>query len=441
MLKELKLKNIKSFEEATVPMSGFTVLLGTNASGKSNIRDVMRFLHGLSRGYKLVELFAGKYEGSDRIWGGIRGGPNEFLRKGAKPKAGTIDVQFDKPDLDYQIVLQEVRGKPLRIFDEWLRDGVTDLYSTRDANGYRPEMKSSRLVRVWIKAGGRHRKSQTEDALNDEPILTQMDEFLEKRYTNALEHNQARQQDSGQPLTYDEAAQQVRRGVASILENLSSMRFLDLSPNAMREPTFPGPLTIGDSGENLSTVLQNLVESGKRERVILEWLKELTPMDVASLEFERDPRGRISLVLVEHDKRRTPAESASDGTLRFLAYLALAFSTEKPTTCFVEEIDNGIHPARLQLLVELIESQSKARGLQVIASSHSPALMNLLSEDTLLNAALVYRTEESKNSKVKLLRDLPNFETLSKKRQPGALMETGWFENTVESLEYVEDEQ
>jgi len=217
------------------------------------------------------------------------------------------------------------------------------------------------------------------------------------------------------------------------------MRFLDLSPNAMREPTYPGPLSLGDSGENLSTVLQNLVDSGGRERDIREWLNVLTPMDVAALDFEKDSRGRISLVLVEHDKRRTSAESASDGTLRFLAYLALAFSTTSPTTCFVEEIDNGIHPSRLQLLVELVETQSKDRNLQVVASSHSPALMNLLSDETLASSALVYRTDKSPSSKVKMLRDLPNFLTIAKKRQPGALMEAGWFENTVESLDFVDD--
>ena len=74
MFKELNIKNIKSFNSASIPLSNFTVLLGTNASGKSNVRDVMRFIHGLSRGYKLAELFGGKYEGSDKIWGGVRGG-------------------------------------------------------------------------------------------------------------------------------------------------------------------------------------------------------------------------------------------------------------------------------------------------------------------------------------------------------------------------------
>jgi len=400
-----------------MPLGSFTVLFGSNASGKSNLRDVMRFLNGISRGYKLVELLAGKFEGNDRIWAGVRGGPNKFIRSGAK--AGDVEVIFTNSDLSYRITLQEVRGKPIRVYDEWLKSGQESLFSTRDSDGFRANLKATKVVRVWLKAGGDHRRGHTEDVLNDEPVISQIEEFLSKRN--------------------DDKGQLIREGVDAAVTSLSAMRFLDLSPNAMREPTYPGPLSLGDSGENLSTVLQNLVDSGGRERDIREWLNVLTPMDVAALDFEKDSRGRISLVLVEHDKRRTSAESASDGTLRFLAYLALAFSTTSPTTCFVEEIDNGIHPSRLQLLVELVETQSKDRNLQVVASSHSPALMNLLSDETLASSALVYRTDKSPSSKVKMLRDLPNFLTIAKKRQPGALMEAGWFENTVESLDFVDD--
>src|SRR5579862_2463141 len=145
MFKELKVKNIKSFTDATIPMSNFTVLLGTNASGKSNVRDIMRFLHGLSRGYKLVELFAGKYEGRDKIWGGIRGGPNEFIRSGAK--TGELDVAFSDNELRYHIALQEVRGKPIRIFDEWLTNGAIKLYSSRNDYNEHPNMKA-RVIRI-----------------------------------------------------------------------------------------------------------------------------------------------------------------------------------------------------------------------------------------------------------------------------------------------------
>ena len=59
-------------------MGNLTLLVGTNASGKSNLRDAFRFLHGVSRGYTLAEIIGEKWiEGGVLQWKGIRGGTRE----------------------------------------------------------------------------------------------------------------------------------------------------------------------------------------------------------------------------------------------------------------------------------------------------------------------------------------------------------------------------
>ena len=58
MITSLRLKNFKSFADETLPLGPFTVIVGANASGKSNIRDAFRFLHGIGRGYTLAEIIA-----------------------------------------------------------------------------------------------------------------------------------------------------------------------------------------------------------------------------------------------------------------------------------------------------------------------------------------------------------------------------------------------
>jgi hypothetical protein len=97
MFKNLSLKNVKSFKQVDIALSPFTLVLGTNATGKSNLRDAFRFLHGLSRGYRFVDLFAGKYEGGEQVWSGIRGGPYEFIHNGAEHfeiKIASVEPQF-----------------------------------------------------------------------------------------------------------------------------------------------------------------------------------------------------------------------------------------------------------------------------------------------------------------------------------------------------------
>ena len=92
-------------------------------------------------------------------------------------------------------------------------------------------------------------------------------------------------------------------------------------------------------------------------------------------DFDQDAAGRILLRLVEKDGRSVSALSASDGTLRFLAILAAIFGPEPASFYFIEELENGIHPTRLGLLVDLIEHQAKRRGIQIVATSHSPQLL------------------------------------------------------------------
>src|SRR5580692_2693698 len=79
MFTSLRLERFKNFKDAELKLGPFTVLIGANASGKSNIRDAFRFLHGISRGYSLAEIIGGKYgEGGQREWSGIRGGIREI---------------------------------------------------------------------------------------------------------------------------------------------------------------------------------------------------------------------------------------------------------------------------------------------------------------------------------------------------------------------------
>ncbi len=83
MFTSLRLERFKNFKDAELKLGPFTVLIGANASGKSNIRDAFRFLHGIARGYSLADIIGEKYgEGGERVWTGIRGGTPEITFAG-----------------------------------------------------------------------------------------------------------------------------------------------------------------------------------------------------------------------------------------------------------------------------------------------------------------------------------------------------------------------
>ena len=69
MITSIRLVNFKNFSDETLRVGPFTVIVGVNASGKSNIRDAFRFLHGIGRAYTLAEIIGGKYgSGGQREW-------------------------------------------------------------------------------------------------------------------------------------------------------------------------------------------------------------------------------------------------------------------------------------------------------------------------------------------------------------------------------------
>ena len=81
MITALELCDFKNFAEEKLRVGPFTVVVGANASGKSNIRDAFRILHGIGRGYTLADIVGGKYGTGGHVeWEQIRGATNEISR-------------------------------------------------------------------------------------------------------------------------------------------------------------------------------------------------------------------------------------------------------------------------------------------------------------------------------------------------------------------------
>jgi predicted ATPase len=103
MFKSMRLERFKNFKDAELKLGPFTVLIGANASGKSNVRDAFRFLHGVARGYNLTEIIGEKFsEGGERAWSGVRGGAGEIVFSGQSSFALTCENTFPGEDLWYR---------------------------------------------------------------------------------------------------------------------------------------------------------------------------------------------------------------------------------------------------------------------------------------------------------------------------------------------------
>jgi predicted ATPase len=198
----------------------------------------------------------------------------------------------------------------------------------------------------------------------------------------------------------------------------------------MKVPSVPGQ-PLGDRGENLSSVLQVICEDESRKRALTEWISQLTPLDVVDFEFVPDQTGKILLALVESNGQKTSAYSASDGTLRFLALIAALMAPDAAQFYFLEEIDNGIHPTRLNLLLQLMEQHAKDGKVQVVTTTHSPQLLAMLSPQAREHAYLTYRLENETEAHIQRIMDIPTARDVLARQNLARLHESGWLENMV----------
>ncbi|MYC35216.1 MAG: AAA family ATPase [Chloroflexi bacterium] len=393
MLTSLRLVNFKNFADETLKLGPFTVIVGANASGKSNIRDAFRFLHGIGRGYTLAEIMGGKLGPGGYVeWDGIRGAPNEIVRFGQSdsPGSGEFTLSVGMRRSEESTVFSATVG-----FNPDDPDGFRWLSDDTLVNG-QPAMGSVSFASQW------HRISES-----PRPYLTR---------------------NLGDESPYDD----VRLHIRSVLEN---MRFLDPSPAQMREPSIPGATTLGDHGQNLPTVLESICADADRKQTLLSWFEELTPMDVAGFEFPRDPSGRVHLQILERNGRKVSAYSASDGTLRFLGILAALMNENAGGIYFFEEIDTGIHPNRLWLLLDLIERQTAKGKMQVITTTHNPALLDWIRDETFEHTSVIYRDEYWSDSVIRPIADLYHLRELRKSRGLGRLFTSGWLESAMKASE------
>ncbi len=400
MITSVRLINFKNFADETLKLGPFTVIVGANASGKSNIRDAFRFLHGIGRGYSLAEIIGGKIGvGGQLEWEGIRGAMNEIIRLSDH---GPVGIETFTMIVDADIAGQSVSYWIQLLLNHGTTDGFLVAYENLTVEGTNvlettgPEPSTNILADDGVEAGiypPLHRFH---------PTLTEM-----------------------QRSSY------VRSEVHDLYALLGHMRFYDFDPEQLRHPSVPSIMGLGDRGQNLPSSLEKIYSDSERRAALNSWLGELTPMDIRGLEFPRDPSGRVHLQILDGDDRKISAYSASDGTLRFLALLAAIFGAEEPGLYFFEDIDNGIHPARLWHLIDLLENPAVRRGLQIVATTHSPNLLNWVSDETFENVTVVYRNEDSDDSVIKPVAELPDARKLRKTQGLDTLHATGWMEDVL----------
>ena len=179
MLTKLKLENFKNFKEAELSLGPFTLLIGSNASGKSNIRDAFRFLHGVARGYSLAEVMGEKYgEGGELQWRGIRGGANEISYLRSERFNLTVNFEITEPatGVSHQAIyfieveISSEYGRRPRVVNEFLQVNDKTIFEVK-LNQHSLTEKNALQFAIRIQPNDNLR---VKFSIADQPALTQI---------------------------------------------------------------------------------------------------------------------------------------------------------------------------------------------------------------------------------------------------------------------------
>ncbi|MET7373441.1 AAA family ATPase [Micromonospora arida] len=343
---EVEVENFRSLRKITLPLRPLNVLVGPNGAGKTNVLDVFRFLADVI-GTDLqpaLDLRGGFDEVA--FWGGER--PPTHLQIRLK-STWTTNSSRSAPD---EYLLRVSR----------LKNGI----SRRESFQFKRTQGRGRRITI------RGQKVSVVD--------TGRDGGEREIGINALSSGL-----STLPRLSDD-----RGGVevSTVAQRLASFRVFDVRVDAARLPSrFPRTRSevLDDGAANLAGFLLALRSQDENawQQLVEDAMEVLPQLDGIDFDYPSGAAREVVIVLKERGLRRpTQLADASYGTIRLLGLLALLYDPNPPALTCVEEIDHGLHPQALELLVERLREASERT--QFLIATHSPALADRLEPEELV---------------------------------------------------------
>lgn len=391
MINRIIIENFKSLRRVDLSLGRLNLFIGTNASGKSNFLDALRVLQGIGSGFTISEILDGKPpSATTEVWEGIRGGSSNACFFGTDEVTITVCGILDGESWQkwkYMISFSPAFGRVNR--EEFQ---VGDVAWQSPIPG-KPTYERERSV-VW----------QLANPPGGYFVL------------GVSRLGQAR-------LGSAEAV-----GAIQVTKLLANVQRVDPSLATLKQYS-PVRLVrrLGEHGEDFAALVRTICQNEKTKDAYLSWLQELRPEEVEDVGTLTGAEGD-SLFMLRENGREVSARSLSEGTLRFAATTAAFFQPDMPGIITIEEIETGIHPSRLRLIVELFRSQANRGNTQIFATTHSPTTLAWLREAEYHTTFLCKRDEKTGESTIRPLIEVPHFKEVVEKHPPSDLFAEGWLE-------------
>ena len=312
MLKSIEIKNFKAIQSTTINLTDLSVFVGNNGSGKSSVIEALQLLQN-ALSFGLSTAFLERWYGF------------EYIRNATE----------NKNDIELTLCV-ELKGKNLTYTVGFNVSDNGDLYLVSKEN-----LKEDKAFII-----GQKGKTKEIDKTSQLKLC---------------KHDDQRAID--------------------LRNYISSWQFLCLEPEKMYRPTqrdySAESVRMKTSGENLAIFYRRLLDKPELSKAIHDKLRYVLPDLDYVVDYELPVLKQVYLFLKEqHTDRRLQSWLFSSGTLRILTFLSVLNGEVPPSVVFIEEIENGLDPRTLNLLVS--EMQGLLPETQFITTTHSPYFLDLV---------------------------------------------------------------
>ena len=363
-------KNFRSVADVSLEMDALTVLVGPNASGKSNLLDILRFIKDALRD---LEAAVSRRQGMEGVTRRGAGDGDLDIEMGAAAVVRSRYAESGYYSVEYGFTLASIGNGGYRVSREygkvWEGNGSDAVgFRIEDGNLADPDFLLSRVSGQAALVRDESDFDTNDLAL---PIFLRMYRQLIPREAKISKRKVA----------------SLYNGLRELHRNLVGMRFYHIFPNTIRGPRLPSnTLILKEDAENLASVIKRMkgMENDSRERLRDD--VELIMPGVSDIRVES-----VGGYLVVKLKREAivgdpwiDLSMESDGVVRLLGLAVALYQRPYLPVIGIEEPELTAHPDTLAVLADMINEA--ARRSQVIVTTHSPDLIDFLTD---------YRTVEN----------------------------------------------
>jgi predicted ATPase len=377
MINRIRLRGYKSFVDADLRAGPLTVIFGPNDAGKSNLLDAFSLLSELAEVDSLKKAFDPALHRGRLLeaFHSLRGFGEKGLRSLQARQEIAFEIEVDLL-LQPQIVdrlnatlaererLAEAKATYTRVAERSLRYRLRLRYDYRSGE---PFVSDEHLVALSSKGERREgRKPFIEREPGASRFVVRIERQGHPRYYD-VNRNRTLLSEISDPVYHPH--------VVAAKEELRSWRSYYVEPSLVRrEVGVHGADDPGRHGEELAAFYWKLKhEHPEAFRTVGLNLQGLVP-SLEGLEV-REVLGSLDAMVIERGGGEFPFRLASEGTLRLLCLLGIAIAPNPPSMVAYEEPENGVQPARLDILADVIRGVAESGRTQVILTTHSPTFL------------------------------------------------------------------